>query len=209
MSENVNPGSQSGKKMCVSCQTDVSGRRAFPVKEDRIIKTIRAIKKALGIAQMNQLFVCEACLPKHTERRRSFEKTLLFASVLAGILLILLILVPMIYGRFEPWAILSGIIVAGIVVFIPIMFKYVPAVVGVSTAAPPPGQARWSPPPAYPREPYSPPAPAVRRQPNYPPVQPAQAGSEKPKAAATEAKPAQKKEEKPKDSRNTKKPRKK
>jgi hypothetical protein len=210
MSENVNPGSSSGKKMCISCQTDIAGRRALPVKEDRIIKTIRAIKKALGIAQMNQLFVCEGCMSKHNERRRSFEKTLLFASVLAGILLILLILVPMLYGRFEPWAILSGIIVAGIVVFIPIMFKYVPAVVGVSASyAQSTVQARSSPPiPAYPREPYSPPAPAARQQPYYPPAQPAQAAAEKPKAAQPETRPVQKKEEK-KESRSTKKSRKK
>ena len=130
-----NDTAPSGKKMCVACQTDIAGRRAVPVREDRIIRIIRTVKRALGIAQMNQLFVCEPCMAKHTERRRSFEKTLLFATVLAGIMLILLLLVPILSGRFDAWAFVSGIIVACIIVLVPIMFKYVPAVEGPVPAA--------------------------------------------------------------------------
>ncbi len=94
-------------KVCVSCQQDVSAKKAMPVKEDRIIKGIRAAKKLLRIAQMNELFVCEECMQKHLERRRSFEKTVLFASVFAGALFILALPV----------------------------FKYAPAVEGVSANA--------------------------------------------------------------------------
>ena len=61
-------------KVCISCQKDMEGKRAVPVKEDRIIRVIRTIKKTLGIAQMNELFVCEIDLEEHVQRRKSFEK---------------------------------------------------------------------------------------------------------------------------------------
>jgi hypothetical protein len=128
----ANESSPGGRRMCVVCQTEVGNRRAVPVREDRIIRVIRTVKKSLGIAQMNQLYVCEACTLKHTERRRSFEKTLLFASVLAGIMLILLLLVPILSGRFDAWAFVSGILVAAIILLVPVMFKYVPAVEGAA-----------------------------------------------------------------------------
>ncbi|MEW6036588.1 MAG: hypothetical protein AB1529_08310 [Candidatus Micrarchaeota archaeon] len=121
-------------KVCVSCQQDVSAKKAMPVKEDRIIKGIRAAKKLLGIAQMNELFVCEECMQKHLERRRSFEKTMLFASVFAGLLLVIIILVPLLSGRFDPWAVVSGVIVALFILTLPV-FKYAPAVEGVSANA--------------------------------------------------------------------------
>ncbi len=161
MSETVKPGPSYGKKLCISCQMDVEGRKAFPIQEDRIIRGIRAVKKALGVAQMNKLYVCEACMPKHMERRRSFEKTMLFASVLAGIMLLIMIIAPILNGRFEAWAFLSGFIVAGFIVLLPVMFKYVPAVEGVSALAkaPPGGPA-----PPVPPVPYYPALPAQKAQ---------------------------------------------
>ncbi len=133
-------------KVCVTCQADVGGKRAFPVREDRVIGAIRAAKRALGVAQNNQLFVCEACLPKHMERRRSFEKTLLFAAVLAGIMLLVIVISPLLYGRFEAAAIFSGIVVACLIVAMPVLFKYVPAVEGVSASARAPAAAPQTPP---------------------------------------------------------------
>lgn len=161
MSETVKPGPLYGKKLCISCQMDVEGRKAFPIQEDRIIRGIRAVKKALGVAQMNKLYVCEACMPKHMERRRSFEKTMLFASVLAGIMLLIMIIAPIWNGRFEAWGFLSGFIVAGFIVLLPVMFKYVPAVEGVSASAKaPPG----NPAPPVPPVPYYPVAPVQKAQ---------------------------------------------
>ncbi|MFZ5500640.1 MAG: hypothetical protein ACOY58_01830, partial [Candidatus Micrarchaeota archaeon] len=71
-------------KICVSCENDVAGKEAYPVKEDRIIRAIRSIKKALKIAQMNELYVCKDCLEAHGKKRKSFEKTMLFAAILAA-----------------------------------------------------------------------------------------------------------------------------
>ncbi|MFH0885398.1 MAG: hypothetical protein V1861_06845 [Candidatus Micrarchaeota archaeon] len=173
MAEYVNYGATVGRKMCVSCQLDVEGKKAFPIAEDRVIRILRAVKKALRIAQMNKLFVCEACMPKHMERRRSFEKTMLFASVLAGIMLLIMIIAPILSGRFEALAFVSGFIVAGFIVLLPVMFKYVPAVEGVSTLAKQAsgGSARPVPP-----GPYYPPAPMQTAQ-AEPPKQKSQAGT--------------------------------
>ena len=133
-------------KVCVSCQADVGSNRAVPVKWDRLLKGILALKQALRIAQNNELFVCEQCMQKHLERRRSFEKSMLFASVFAGLLLIVIIMAPLLSGSFEPFAVVSGLVVAAFILALP-LFKYAPALDGVSASAAP--QA-FTPPPAAP-----------------------------------------------------------
>lgn len=143
-------------KVCVSCQKDVEGKPATRIREDRIIRGIRRIKQALGVAQNNELFVCSDCMPKHMERRKSFEKSMLFASVFAGLILIVLLAAFVLSGRFDLWAVVSAFIVAIFILALPV-FKYTPAVEGVSAlklapaaqqaapakeaAAPPPGAA--------------------------------------------------------------------
>jgi hypothetical protein len=112
---------------------DVEGKRAVPVREDRIIRTIRTLKRALNVAQNNELYVCESCMQTHLERRRSFEKTMLFASVFAGLIFLVILIVPLLSGRIDPWGVVSGFIVAGFVLLLPI-FKYAPAVEGVSAS---------------------------------------------------------------------------
>lgn len=139
-------------KVCISCQTDVSSKTAYPIKEDRIIKVIRGVKKALGIAQMNELYVCKDCLPKHNERRKSFEKSMLFASVFAGLVLVILLAAIILSARFDAWAVISAFIVAGFIVVLPV-FKYAPAVEAPpEPAAPVPA----IPPPPAPQEPAPP-----------------------------------------------------
>ena len=118
-------------KVCIACQADVEGKQAVPIKEDRIIRVIRAIKRVFGVAQMNELYVCQADLPKHAERRRSFERTMLFASIFAGIM-VLLILYSIVTtllgsGHFDLWAPVSAIVVAFFVLTLP-LFRYTPAI---------------------------------------------------------------------------------
>jgi predicted nucleic acid-binding Zn ribbon protein len=114
-------------KVCVSCEKDVSGKAAVPVKEDRIIKAIRAIKKALRIAQNNELYVCSDCLEKHAQKRKSFERTMLIAALLAALLAVLVMLSPILSGRFDPVAFISGIVLALFILTLPVYFKYAPA----------------------------------------------------------------------------------
>ncbi|MHA2067589.1 MAG: hypothetical protein ACXABY_24760 [Candidatus Thorarchaeota archaeon] len=116
-------------KVCVSCQSDVEGKKALRVKEDRIIRSIRTVKRFFNIAQLNELYVCEDDIKKHMERRRSFEKSLLFASVFAGIIFVLVVAVLIMSGNFDMWAFVSAFIVGGFLLVLPI-FKYAPALEG-------------------------------------------------------------------------------
>jgi len=113
-------------KICISCQTAVEGKKAIPIKEDRIIRVIRTVKKVFGIAQMNELYVCENDLKEHKKRRNSFEKSMLFASVLAGIVVIMVLGALLLSGRFEPWPVLSAFVIGVFVLALP-LFKYAPA----------------------------------------------------------------------------------
>lgn len=116
-------------KICVSCEADVEGKRALKIKEDRVIKAVRALKKALNIAKNNELYVCEACLPKHKEKRQSFEKSVLFGTVIAVVLLVILLGMLLLSGRFDPWAIVSVFVICGFILALP-FFRYAPGVEG-------------------------------------------------------------------------------
>jgi len=132
-------------KICVSCETNVEGKKAYKVKDDRIIRAVRSIKNALHMAKNNELYVCENCLPKHREKRKSFEKSVLFGTVIAVVILVVLLGMLLLSGRFDIWAIISTFIISGFVLALP-LFRYAPAVEGdtlassvsmMKTAAPP------------------------------------------------------------------------
>jgi hypothetical protein len=115
-------------KICIYTQKSVEGQRAIRVHDDRVIRTIRTIKKAFGIAQMNELYVSVSHLEEHKKRRSSFEKSLLFASVFAGLIVVVVLFSLIFSGRFDLWAIISAFIIAGFVLSLP-LFKYSPALV--------------------------------------------------------------------------------
>jgi hypothetical protein len=114
-------------KMCIVCQTSVEGTKASPVKEDRIIKIIRAIKKQFGLAQMNELYVCVKDLPKQAERRKSFEKSMMIGTVLAGLIGVVLLFSILSSGKIDIWPIVSAVVLAGAVMALPVL-RYAPAV---------------------------------------------------------------------------------
>ncbi len=113
-------------KICIYTQESVEGKKAARVKEDRIIKTIRAIKQMFGIAQMNELYVSEEHLEEHMKRRKSFEKGILFASVLAGLIMVIVVVSLILRFRFDLWAIISAFIIGAFIMALP-LFKYSPA----------------------------------------------------------------------------------
>lgn len=117
-------------KVCVDCQKEVAGKRAVKVKEDRVIKTIRAIKRLFKISKENELYVCEEDIEKHIERRKSYEKTMLFFTVLAGIVVLLLLITIIVSGRIELWTIASSLMVGVLLLVFSLIFKYVPAMEG-------------------------------------------------------------------------------
>jgi hypothetical protein len=136
-------------KVCISCEADVSGKKAYPVKEDRIIRIVRNAKKALGIAKMNELYVCESCLEKQKARRQSFEKSRLFAIVLGSLIIIVLLGMMLLSGKLNPWAAVSSIIIGAFVMLLP-FFRYTPAVQLPPGPEPTPDPERPSPLPPMP-----------------------------------------------------------
>ncbi len=121
-------------KICISCQKDVAGMRAVKVKEDRIIKLIRRIKQLFRIAAGNELYVCEDDISKHQERRKAFEKSMLFFGILAAIAVLLFLSSIVLSGNFSPFAILSAFLVGGFILMFALIFKYAPAMEGTSAS---------------------------------------------------------------------------
>ena len=120
-------------RVCIVCQKDVSGKSAKPIKEDNIIRMIRAVKQVLRIAANNELYVCEDDLAIHLQRRRSFERSIILFGVLSAIVVVLLIGTMLLSGRFDIWAILSAFIVGVFILLFAFVFRYAPAVEGVSS----------------------------------------------------------------------------
>ncbi len=117
-------------KICVDCQKDVSGMRAVPVKEDRIIRFIREVKRFFKVSKENELYICYSCRVKHDERRKSFEKTMLIFSVVAALIILLMLITILLSGRFELWAVVSGLMIILLLFVFSLIFKYVPATAG-------------------------------------------------------------------------------
>jgi len=117
-------------KICISCQKDVAGKKAYPVKWDRFLNLILAIKKKLRVAQNNELYVCEDCLQKHQERRSAFERSMMFAAVLSGIIVLLILSTIVLGGKFDAFAFFAGILLALVILLFP-LFRYAPALEGM------------------------------------------------------------------------------
>ncbi len=114
-------------KVCIVCEAPVEGKKAYPVKEDNVIRAVRSVKKALNVAKMSQLYVCEEDIKKHRERRKSFENGMLLSSILAGLLFVVVIGLSLFSGRFDLWSIFSAIVISLFILCLP-LFKYVPAI---------------------------------------------------------------------------------
>ena len=115
-------------KVCIYTQKSVEGEPAVPVKEDNILRAIRSIKKFLRIAKMNELYVTKPYLEEHKKRRKSFERSVLFSSIIAGFVILLSIIFPIINkGMLDLSLIFLAFILAGFILALP-LFKYTPAI---------------------------------------------------------------------------------
>lgn len=114
-------------RICIVCQKDVSGKEAIPVREDFIIRSIRGFKKFFHIATNNELYVCEDDIDAHKQKRKSFERSIIFFGVLSAAVVVLLIGTIILSGRLDIWAILSAIIIGVFILLFSIVFKYAPS----------------------------------------------------------------------------------
>jgi len=117
-----------GDKVCIICEKPVSGLKAVKVKEDAILSFIRSVKRATKTAQENELYVCEADLPKYTQRRNEFQKSLIIAAILSVLVIVAVAIGAIMSGTINLVAIVAGIFIAGIIFLFSVIIKYIPAI---------------------------------------------------------------------------------
>jgi hypothetical protein len=114
-------------KVCIICQKEISGS-ASKVKNDGVIEFIRRIKNALKVAQNNELYVCETDMKPYLDRRKRFEKDVVMYGILAIAVVVLLVGLPLLGGKFELGVLIYSILLGALVFVLGALIKYVPAV---------------------------------------------------------------------------------
>ena len=104
------------------CKKDLGVKKATPIREDFIIKSIRKVKQTVNLATNNELYVCDDDMEEHKKKRKSFERSMIFFGVLAAAVVILLLL----SGRLDIFAIISAFVIGAFILLFSIVFKYAP-----------------------------------------------------------------------------------
>lgn len=104
-------------RICIICEKEPQ-RKAYAVKDDAIISTIRKVKKALGVARNNELFVDEDCLPVYKEKRKKFERNFVFYAAGAVIVFALINGLQLFYGHFSILTFISSLVLALLIVLL-------------------------------------------------------------------------------------------
>ena len=114
-------------KKCIICQNDIVDKNALRVKEDFVIATIRKIKTVLGVATGNELYVCVKDIETHQKKRKAYEQSIIVFTIIGAVVFVFLIALPILSGRFDLMFIAASLFSSGLIIIIPIFFKYVPA----------------------------------------------------------------------------------
>lgn len=117
-----------GKKVCIICHKELGAENAAKVKEDFFIESIRNLKRFLGVAQLNELYVCEPDIQKHAEKRRRFERNAVIGSTIVALFVLATIGLPILSGRFDILGFFSSILVGIVIILLIALFMYVPAI---------------------------------------------------------------------------------
>ena len=131
-------------EVCIICHNERAGER---VADTSVIRTIRTVKERLHMATNNTLVVCPECLTAHAKKLKSYERKMLMHAVFAGFIILLIILVPLLAGSFNPGAILVGFIMGALLIALPLL-DYVPPLANkagmmiVTPASQVPGEAQ-------------------------------------------------------------------
>ena len=100
-------------RVCVICEKEVV--HGYPVDDDWVITTIRAVKRRLGIARNNELVVGHECEEAYQKRRSSYEKNMVMHVIIAAVVLIVFIILPIFTTGFSIGAVLVGILLAAMI----------------------------------------------------------------------------------------------
>ena len=106
-------GTPSNTSVCVVCHEEKTGH---VVRDDLLIRSIRAVKNFLHIAANNRLVVCKGCVEKHRAKRADFEKKL---ALYGGGGLLIIIIFTLISRTLQGFAVslLLGLFVAALALF--------------------------------------------------------------------------------------------
>ncbi len=101
-------------KVCIICEKEPMGK-AYQVRDDAIIKAIRAVKQRFGIAKNNELCVDEGCFQTYLEKRKKFERNFVFYVAVGVIIFVLINGLQLLYGKFSIVTFLASVLLAVVV----------------------------------------------------------------------------------------------
>ena len=116
-------------RVCIICEKEPQGK-AYAVKDDAVVRTIRGVKQRLGIARNNELFVCESCLPVYREKRKKFEKNLVLYVAIGVVIFVLLNGFQIMSGRFNFVTFLASVLIALLVAALAVLNYATPPLKG-------------------------------------------------------------------------------
>ncbi len=114
-----------GKSVCVVDGKEV--KKGYRIKEDFVIRTIRSIKKSLGIAKNNKLFVCEEHKELLIKKRKNYERIAIIISVSLAALFIFAVFLPLIEGRLTVFSFISFLLIT-VLMFGMLFLSHVPRI---------------------------------------------------------------------------------
>ncbi|MEM4389996.1 MAG: hypothetical protein QXG98_05030 [Candidatus Micrarchaeia archaeon] len=108
------------KTVCIICGRQRSGA---PVADDAVIRTIRWLKRRLGVLQGNKLVVCRDDMEEHQRRRQRFEKHLIqYGAIFFVLAIAMLVLSGSLLGM------LIIVVMAAFILALVIVVDYTPLV---------------------------------------------------------------------------------
>jgi len=114
-------------KVCVVGKEEL--KTGYSIKEDIVIKTIRAIKKKLKIATGNELMVCEKHLEEAKKKRKDFEGSIIKLVALVSVIAVIAVILAVLNGTFSLLpATFALLILLGFLMIVLSLFKYYPAI---------------------------------------------------------------------------------
>lgn len=116
-------------KICIVCEKEPQ-ENATKVCEDFVIRTIRGAKQKLGVAKNNELYVCGNCIPAYREKRKKFEKNLVFYAAAAVIIFVLINAFQVTTGIFSFTLLLTSILLAAVIAGLAVLIYYTPSLGG-------------------------------------------------------------------------------
>ena len=115
------------KGVCLICE---KRREGIPINEGPVIKTIRAVKRAFGIAKGTTLVICPECWEEYNERRAGFEKSILIWTIIGIIIALALIVPPILFGDWNVFNIFRNIVMSIILIAVLLaligLVRYIP-----------------------------------------------------------------------------------